>query len=173
MANCHIFNRISFFCIQLPLLDGLESFWQRQITFAISDVSARRTRHSFWSSQRLRYRASGCCYNVSLATAPLSHVTVLRHKWSVPPSFGRWWRSHHWPGPAGSTPAAASAAHSSYLYHVHWCWKLQRRNNPLGKRPETKELLGIVIHLCFSHSTWQDPYRVSFPRLMCIFLIEF
>lgn len=128
--------------MQLHLLGGVDYFQHGQITFA---SSARRKRWSYLT-QRIGYWHSGCCYISLLCyiTAPLVHATALRQKPSVPPSFGHWWRSHHWPGPVGSTPAAASAAHSSYLCHVHLCWKLQRKNNPLGKRPDTEELPGVL-----------------------------
>lgn len=44
---------------------------------------------------------------------------IARRAANVPPSGSRWWKSRHWPGPAGSTPAAASAARSSCP--ACWC----------------------------------------------------
>lgn len=157
-SGWHTFIRNSFSHMQLHLLDGLEHFWHE--LYMIPEQGGKgdlKYHHKVWDAETLGLLP---CLSSLLSPSPY-HCT---QKPSVPPSFGHWWRSHHWPGPTGSTPAAASAAHSSYLCYVHWCWRLLRRNNPLGKRPETEELLGILIHLWFHTLLSKSPILIIFPQ---------
>lgn len=157
-SGWHTFIRNSFSHMQLHLLDGLEHFWHE--LYMIPEQGGKgdlKYHHKVWDAETLGLLP---CLSSLLSPSPY-HCT---QKPSVPPSFGHWWRSHHWPGPTGSTPAAASAAHSSYLCYVHWCWRLLRRNNPLGKRPETEELLGILIHLWFHALLSKSPILIIFPQ---------
>lgn len=165
VANCHIFLQAGTLSWETVFHICNCTCWMASSTSGMTCLRYQRKEEKVVLSittegGTLRHWLLLPCLSSPFSPGPY-HRT---QKPSVPPSFGHWWRSHHWPGPTGSTPAAASAAHPSYLCYVHWCWKLLRRNNPLGKRPETEELLGILIHLWFHTLLNKSPVSGIFPQ---------